>query len=67
MQRIGLHDTGLCSKCNVPEDVVHYFFSMSKVQSPKVNFEKGIKEIKSQIHTPNFVQSTSDINSFQFS
>ena len=43
------------------------FFGVSKVQSPIINFEKGIKEIKSQIHTPNFVRSTSDIKPFQFS
>ena len=30
MQRIGLHDTGLCSRCNVPEDVIHYLFVCPK-------------------------------------
>ena len=60
MQRIGLYDTGLCSRCNVPEDVI-------QVQSPKINFDKRIKEVKCQIHTPNFVRSKSDFKSFHFS
>ena len=42
-------------------------FCVSKVQPSKINFEKGIKEIIRQIHTPNVVRSKSDIKSFQFS
>ena len=43
MQRIGLHNTGVCAKCNVPEDVVHYLFVC-----PKYNYQRSIlkKELK---------------------
>ena len=45
MQRIGLHDTGLCSNCNVPEDVVHYHFVCSKYNHQRSILIKELKKL----------------------
>ena len=44
-QRIDLHDTGLCSRCNVPEDVIHYLFVCPKYNHQRLILIKELKKL----------------------
>ena len=52
MHRIGLHPTGLCSTCSIPEDVHHFIFICTKYLLPRSILQTRLQSLNVNFSFP---------------